>query len=271
MNEPIRVTEDIYALPAHVTIPGVGVLPVNAFLILGEEPVLVDTGVAVESEGFLAALRSLVEPERLKWIWVTHDDTDHTGNLQEVVRLAPQAKLLTHAFAALRMGAHWPIPLDRVYALTPGERIDVGNRELTVTKPLLFDNPMSLGLFDQRSRTLFSVDTYGAILPRESRNAADFSPEELRQGITMWEGFDSPWVQLLDPQKFAELLEEVRQLAPERILSSHLPPAENMTGSLLEIVAALPAAEPFVPPNQAAFAQIAAAIMASIAQSKPEG
>ena len=38
-------------------IPGIGLVPINAFVLHGAEPVLVDTGPVVESDEFMAALR----------------------------------------------------------------------------------------------------------------------------------------------------------------------------------------------------------------------
>jgi hypothetical protein len=46
MNEPYAVTGDVYVLPSSEAAPGYGVLPVNAFLIADDAPVLVDTGEA---------------------------------------------------------------------------------------------------------------------------------------------------------------------------------------------------------------------------------
>ena len=260
MNEPHRVSEDTYILPSHFAIPGVGVLPVNAFLILGEEPVLVDTGLARESEEFLEALRTVIDPRELRWIWLTHDDSDHTGSLRKVLELAPRAQLLTHPFAALRMSGGWAVPLERVHVVAPGDSVNVGDRELAAIKPVLFDNPMSVGIHDASSGALFWVDACGAILPRESKDAAEFSEDELRQGILTWESFDSPWVALAEGEKFAKLLDGVRTLAPELILSSHLPPARGMIDQLLDVLALLPTAAPFVSPDQGAFAQMAAAL-----------
>jgi glyoxylase-like metal-dependent hydrolase (beta-lactamase superfamily II) len=265
MNDPYRVTEDIYVLPSHFSIPGVGVLPVNAFLLLGIEPVLVDTGLGRESEEFLEALGSVIDPGELRWIWLTHDDSDHTGSLRKVMELAPEAKLLTHALAALRMAAGWPLPLDRVHALTVGESINTGDRTLLATKPVLFDNPNSIGFYEAGSGTLFSVDAFGAFLPHESKDAAEFSEDELTQGIVGWEISDSPWVSLVDKDKFDKRLEGVRTLAPNLVLSTHLPPARDITGRLLDVLALLPEAPPFTEPNQAMFAQIAAALTDSSA------
>jgi len=51
-----------------------GFLPVNAFVIKADEPVLIDTGMGIESEDFMDALKSVIEPRDLKWVWITHDD-----------------------------------------------------------------------------------------------------------------------------------------------------------------------------------------------------
>ena len=56
------VGTDIELLPSYVPLPGLGVLPVNAFLIRSSEPVLVDTGLAALRDDFMPALRRLIDP-----------------------------------------------------------------------------------------------------------------------------------------------------------------------------------------------------------------
>ena len=41
-----------------------------------------------------------VDPQKLKWVWLTHDDADHTGSIRRVMELAPNARLVTNAFSA---------------------------------------------------------------------------------------------------------------------------------------------------------------------------
>lgn len=73
-------------------------------------------------------MRSIIDPAEIRWVWLTHDDADHTGNLERVMSLAPAARLTTHGLGALRMATWWPVPFDRVCALRPGDRVDVGDR-----------------------------------------------------------------------------------------------------------------------------------------------
>jgi flavorubredoxin len=262
VDEPYRAGTDVYVLPTEIEVPTVGTIPVNSFVLLAEQPVLVDTGLVIDGPEFLEALRSVIDPAELRWIWLTHDDTDHTGSLQAVMDEAPHARLATHGLGVLRMRTWWPVPLDRVHALAHGERLDVGDRSLRALRPPTYDNPMSMALFDESTATLFSVDSFGAILPHLSQEIDDYTEEELVGGMTGWATFDSPWSHLSERSRFAAMLDQIRALDAQRILSSHLPPAVGRADQLLKVVASIPDAEPFVAPDAAAFNQIAAAIAA---------
>jgi len=231
---------------------------VNSFVLHAREPILIDTGLGVDEKEFIRVLSSVLDPADLRWIWLTHDDSDHMGGLPAVLEVAPRARLVTHAFAALRMSASWPVPLNRVWAVRPGDRLDVGDRELVAVRPPTFDSPMSIGIFDDRTATLFSVDAFGAILPATSEDLTDFSKDELVGGMVGWATFDSPWTHISDQALFGKTLDDVRRLGPERILSGHLPVAVGRTDELLDIIASVPNATPFLAPDAAAFEGIVA-------------
>jgi flavorubredoxin len=260
VDNAYKVGDDVWVLPSHLSVPAVGVIPINAFLILAREPVLIDTGIGVDSKDFLRALESLIDPQELRWVWLTHDDLDHTGSIEEVLSVAPQARLATHALSALRMTTAWNVPMDRVFALSSGDTIDAGDRKLKALRPPLFDNPMSTGVYDDRNRFFFSVDSFGAVLNRAFvEDVTDLTQAELQSGMTLWETVDSPWAHMLDEAKFGSALEEVRSLDPAAILSSHLPPARGVTEQFLKVLASVPDADPFVAPNQTSFREMLAA------------
>jgi hypothetical protein len=258
MDSIYQPLSDVHVIPSHLDVPGVGLILVNAFVLLSEQPVLIDAGLGVDSEQFMAGLESVIDPADLRWVWLTHDDMDHTGSLSAVMARAPQAKLATHGLGALRIATWCSIPLDRVHALQVGEMVDVGDRELRAIRPPVFDNPTSIGIYDQSSRTLFPADTFGAILPGVAENAADFAEPELVGGMTAWTTFDSPWTHLVDRSRFGAVVDDVRRLDATHILSSHLPYATGCLDQFLKIVESVPDAEPFVPPDHTAFAGIVA-------------
>jgi hypothetical protein len=134
---------------------------------------------------------------------------------------------------------------------------------LTAVAPPLFDNPTSLGLLDRSTGALFTVDAFGAILPEATQNVADVPPEALAGGMVGWATSDSPWAHILDHAKFDEVLDRVRQIAPSRIFSSHFPAADGTSmEDFLSVLATVPDAEPFVPPDAEQFTQIIAALAA---------
>lgn len=264
MDEPYQASSDVYVLPTHLPIPGMGKLVINTFVLRSAEPVLVDTGLLSSpldpdnSAHFIEAVDSIVPLADLRWIWLTHDDMDHTGSLQRIMELAPQAKLATHAFSAMRMASWWPVPFDRVHAIRFDDRLDVGDRMLRAVAPPTFDNPTSTGIFDESTGTLFSVDCFGAILPEVTTDCAQIPADVVRQGMTAWLSMDSPWTQLVDTNKWDAVLDGVRRLAPTMIMSSHLPAATGTCESFLGIVRSLPDAEPVVAPNNEQFQQMLA-------------
>lgn len=258
MDKAYQAMEDIVVLPAHFPVPGAGFLPVNAFVIMAKEPVLVDTGMGISSDEFMQALSSVIDPRDLKWVWLTHDDADHTGSLQKVLEAAPGARLAAYSLAVLRMSTVRPVPMDRVYWLNPGESISAGDRMLTAVRPPLFDNPTTIGLYDDKTEAFFSADCFGAIIPAAVQRIDELVDEELARGMAGWASLDNPWVHMVKPDEFRQSLDRIRRLAPKMIFSAHLPPAIERTEQFLDLLAAVPPATPSLAPNQSALEQILA-------------
>jgi flavorubredoxin len=258
MYKPHQIGPDIEVITAYFPIPGAGFLAINAFVIKAKEPVLVDTGMGIESKEFMKTLESIIDPHDLKWVWLTHDDTDHTGNLQKVLEAAPSARLAGNSLALLRMSTAWPAPMHRVYWINSGDSISVGDRKLTAVRPPLFDNPTTIGIYDSKSEAFFSADCFGAIISSPAQNVGEVPEGDLTQGMISWASADSPWVHMVEPAAFSQALDRVRQMAPKMILSAHLPPAQGKTEQLLELLARVPSSSPFIAPNQTALEQILA-------------
>ena len=252
-----RAADDIDVITTSFPIPGFGFVPVNAFVLRGAEPMLVDTGTVVESDDFMATLRSVIDPGELRWIWLTHTDFDHIGSLHRLLDENPQIQLITTFMGVGIMSLSAPLPMDRLRFVNPGESITVGHRTLTAFRPPAFDNPSTTGFYDTTSRTLFSSDCFGALLADVPENAADLSEQDLREGQVFWATVDSPWLHKVNENTLAAELKTIRAMEPELILSSHLPMAPAaLTDRLLASIAAAPTAQPFVGPDQAGLEQM---------------
>ena len=123
--------DDVVALTDVKEIPGLGFLPVNAYVVHAEQPLLVDSGLPTSRPDFLQALWTQIEPADLRWIYLTHPDRDHTGSLMEILQAAPAARLVTTFLGLGILSLEYQIDLDRIFLLNPGQSLDLGDRHLT--------------------------------------------------------------------------------------------------------------------------------------------
>lgn len=257
-----RIGSDVTVINDYLNVPGIGFLDANSFVLHAREPVVIDTGLGLPDRDFLSTLGSVIDPADVRWIWLTHPDRDHTGGMFDLLEAAPRARLVTTYLGVGIMSCERPLPLDRVYLLNPGQSLDVGDRTLTGFRPPLFDNPATVGFYDSKSGFCFSSDCFGAPLPTAelagSSEVGDVPIDELRAGQLLWATVDSPWIHVVNTDRYLSSLQPLRAMAPTAIFSTHLPPAIGRTDQMLETIAAAPAADPFVGPDQVALEQMLA-------------
>jgi len=257
-----RVGPDTDLLPAYVPLPGLGVLPVNAYVVHAAQPVLIDTGIAALQDGFMRALRKLIDPAALKWIWLTHADADHVGSLRAVLAAAPNARIVTNYLGVGKLGL-LQFPPERCYFLNPGQALDVGDRRLLAQRPPVYDAPETMAAYDTRTGHLFSSDCFGAVMQEPDEDAAAVAPAALHEGLSLWARIDAPWLAQIGRDQLAAASRPLRDLRPRLLLGSHLPPAAGLDERLYAGLVAAQAAEPFVGPDQAAIEQAAQALEAA--------
>ena len=252
-----KAAPDIEVLTSNVAIPGYGLVPINAFVIHGSEPVLVDTGAVFESDEFMTALQAVVDPADLKWIWLTHTDFDHIGTLHRLLAENAKLRVITTFPGVGIMGLSGPLPMDRVIWSTRD------NRSLSATASSPPSNrPSSTTLRRPGSTTTSRGGSSAPIASGRSSKPCPRTPpnsrtKDLREGQVFWATVDSPWLHKVDRDAFAKELDGIRKMAPRMILSNHLPPAPgHLIERILGSLSAAPGAHPFVGPNQAAFEQM---------------
>jgi glyoxylase-like metal-dependent hydrolase (beta-lactamase superfamily II) len=251
-----RLNADVTVFNDQLEVPGIGFLPVNAFVLHAREPVVIDTGLGLPDRDFVQTLSTVMDPADVRWIWLTHPDRDHTGGLFQLLDAAPQARLITTFIGAGIMSTELPLPLHLLYLLNPGEKLDVGDRTLHAFRPPLFDNPATVGFYDDRSRTSFSSDCFGAPLATTEFAAVgdvgELPEDELLGAQLLWATIDSPWVHSVDPARYLQSVRALQAVDADVILSTHLPPATTTRARLFDMLALAPGANPFVGPDQQA-------------------
>lgn len=254
MTNCFTATPGVDVITTTADIPALGSLAINAFVLHGDEPVLVDTGTVAGSGEFLAELGSVIEPAQLRWIWLTHTDFDHIGSMAALLEANPNLRVITSFLGVGIMGlSSTPLPMDRVHLVNPGQTVTIGDRRLRAVRPPVFDNPITTGFVDDKTGIFFSSDCFGGLLPEVPEKAEDIDTATLQAGQVRWATIDSSWIHNVDRAAFGRALNDLRAIEPTMVCSSHLPPAPgNMLKLFVDSLENAPDAEPFVGPDQAA-------------------
>jgi flavorubredoxin len=221
---PTRVAPDTFLVHDH---QGEGTAPVsvalNTMVIRGAEPVVVDTGMAENTEQYLADVFSLVEPEDIRWVLISHDDVDHTGALNALMDLAPHATLVIDWFMHERMGASLRVPPSRWRWLRDGDGLDVGDRTLQLVRPPVFDSPTTRGVFDPTTGVYWGSDAFASPMAVPARHVGELDLGAWIDGIHTFAQYVSPWLALVDERRFQRTVDRVEALDPQVLVGCHTP------------------------------------------------
>lgn len=259
---PTKIAADTYVI--HQVQPALGqplFVYLNSMVILGQEPMIVDTGTPANREQWLTDVFSLVEPEDVRWIFLSHDDVDHTGNLDEAMMRCPNAKLVCNWAMVERHTNCFDFPLERCRWLMHEEKLDVGDRTLHAVRPPVYDSPTTRGLFDPTTGVYWAVDTFATPLPDPKMGIADLDPEFWGFGMTLFAfGAVSPWLAMLDHDKYGRYVDIAQSLDITTIAACHTPVIEGpFIEQAFDRVRAFPSTEPPPLPDQSVLDEVIAA------------
>ena len=262
---PYHIADDTWLIPNIIPAGPEAFLGMNSMVIRGPEPVVVDTGTPLHRDAWFEKVLSLVEPEDVRWVYISHDDGDHVGNLHELLEMCPNATLIANFFSTERMSVeHHPFPMDRLRWLGPGDSLDIGDRRLHLVVPPIFDGPATRALFDDKTRVLWSVDSFAAMTPGAVFDVADIPREMFDESFALLNSLISPWHQWLDVALYRRHCDAVEALAPVATASAHGPVLRGAAiADAFERVRAMAGAPIVQPPGQALLDEIVAHMLAA--------
>ncbi len=262
---PFQIADETFVLPQILPFPPIGYIYFNSLLIRGREPIVVDTNGELNRESFLEQLWSLVDPEDVRYIFISHDDHDHTGNMMEVLDACRNATLVTTWWMIDRLAATIKFPLDRVRWVNDGEGFTAGGRTLHAVRPPIFDSPVTRGLFDPKTGVYWAGDSFAAPMPVPVEDAAEVPADVYREGFLAGHRLISPWHQWLDDAKYAQHLARVQSLPIEVIATGHGPAVRGeKIREGFDLLRQLPSLDPFPEPTQRDLEAMLAAASAAV-------
>jgi flavorubredoxin len=221
--QPQEIATDTWLVPTFAPDPAGGFVGAHSMVIRGAEPVIVDTGCALLAEDWQAKAFSVVDPADVRWVFLSHDDHDHVGNVEAVLERCPQATLVVNFAIAARLTGSIDLPLDRMRFLDPGQPLELPDRTLTAVRPPMFDSPATRGLFDSATGLLWAADAFGALVQGEVYDADDVDPALYDGSFAVLNSWNTPWLEWVDVARFQALVQTTIDLPLQAVASAHGP------------------------------------------------
>ena len=152
----------------------------NAFLIEGEEPVLIDTVKAPFKEEMYARISSVIgSPEKIRTIISNHAEPDHSGALPDVIREIKPEKIYASVAGVRILNEQFGIG-EHLTAVKTGDSIDIGKgMTISFVETKMLHWPDSMFSYLSGEKILFSQDGFGMHLATEKI----FADEKLKKSF----------------------------------------------------------------------------------------
>ncbi len=228
---PLKVAAETFVIRAATPSVGDTSTSLNSMLIRGAEPIVVDTSIVTARETWFADLFSLVEPDEVRWILVTHLDSDHSGNMLEALAQCPNAKLVTTPGESFRVVASFGVDPARIRLVDFAEPFETADRQLHSVRPPVYDSPYTRAVFDRATGVYYASDALCTPMPAEPVDRlGDIAPEVWREGMARFHyAALCPWLALADDEAFGREVQALAHLQPSAIVGAHSPLIDGPT------------------------------------------
>jgi flavorubredoxin len=223
VQAPYQVAAGTWVVPQLVPASPGTLAAINSMVIAGAEPVIVDTGARLNRSRWLEAVFSLVQPAEVRWIFLSHDDRDHVGNLAPVLEACPDATVVTTWQAIERLASEVRLPARRCLLVNDGESFTAGGRTLTAITPPVYDAPATRGLFDPATGVYWAADSFSTLLTHPVTDVAELDQEFWEQSLLLQGRAAAPWHTMLDPARYERHIRRSADLNPAVIAAGHAP------------------------------------------------
>lgn len=160
MDKPIEIAEGIFWVGYHEPDQG---LQCNPYLLIdGQEAILFEPGGVLHFPVVKEKVLSLVKPEQISTIIVSHQDPDLCASIPLFEKLLPKVKVVTHSRASV-LSRHYGIQSEFYHVDQNNWELELeSGRKLEFHFTPYLHFPGAFVTFDPQSGVLFSGDLFGA-------------------------------------------------------------------------------------------------------------
>lgn len=133
----------------------------NSYFIDADKKTIVETSKEKYWDTYERKIRAVVNPEEIEYIVLNHTEPDHSGNVRNLLNIAPKAKVVgsSNAIRYLKdmIGPEFPHMI-----IKHGQTLDLGNKTLQFIGAPNLHWPDSMFTYLKEENILFTCDAFGS-------------------------------------------------------------------------------------------------------------
>lgn len=140
----------------------------NSYLVVDEKTALIDSVYGPFSGEMIERIREITDPSKIDYIVANHVETDHSGAISEILKLAPHARVVGTARCKEGVQKHYFGDWDFQVVKT-GNEISLGKRTLSFIEAPMLHWPDSMFTYIEKDALLLPNDAFGQHLATSKR------------------------------------------------------------------------------------------------------
>ena len=147
----------------------------NAYLVIGEKPILIDTVKKPFLDELISRIRSVVDPKEITYFISNHTEMDHSGSLPEMIEVCKPEKVFASVKGVENLSYHFDLPVE-VVGLKDGDSLELAGLNFSFLETRMLHWPDSMFTYFAEDKVLFSSDAFGMHLASSERFDRELDP-----------------------------------------------------------------------------------------------
>jgi len=140
----------------------------NAYLIMDKKITLVDTVKHYLFDEMLSRIKEIVDPSKIDYIISNHVEMDHSGSIQKLLEVAPNAKIITSTRGEKGLRRHYKKDWN-FKVVKSGDTLNIGERTLHFVEIPMVHWPDSMVTYLPSDKLLLPNDAFGQHIATSER------------------------------------------------------------------------------------------------------
>ncbi|MDP2167313.1 MAG: FprA family A-type flavoprotein [Thermodesulfovibrionales bacterium] len=146
----------------------------NNYLIMDEEPALLDTVKYDFADITVRNIRSVVDPARIRHVVINHIENDHATSIDRIMEMSPDAVIYITEKGRKGLGRFFDLSRWNIRVVKTGDTLNIGRRTLLFIETPMLHWPDSMMTYIKEDKVLISQDGFGQHIASSARFDDEF-------------------------------------------------------------------------------------------------